>query len=107
MAGLSHRRQAAVARDDRAGRVRGRVAREEQRDLRDVVGVPSRFARDRSRMSMRRNSSGSSSASVTLRNRGVSIDPGAITLARTVGPYSTAIWRVSAMSPAFAAPYAA
>ena len=32
------------------------------------------------------------------------IEPGAITLARTVGPYSTAIWRVSATRPALAAP---
>ena len=32
--------------------------------------------------------------SATLRNRGVSIDPGAITLARTAGPYSVAIWRI-------------
>ena len=57
--------------------------------------------------SISRKRSGSSGCSVTWRKRGVSIDPGAMTLARTVGPYSMAICRVRATSPAFAAPYAA
>jgi hypothetical protein len=42
--------------------------------------------------------------SSTLRKRGVSIEPGAMTLARTLGPYSTAICFVRRTRPAFAAP---
>ena len=49
----------------------------------------------------------SSISAATFRNRGVSIEPGAIALARTFGPYSVAICLVSATSPALAAPYAA
>ena len=43
-------------------------------------------------------------SSATFRKRGVSIEPGAITLARIAGPCSTAICRVSATNPALAAP---
>ena len=74
---------------------------------RDVVGRAEPSERHRRPAVPTRNPSGSGIASATLRKRGVSIDPGAITLARTVGPYSVAIWRVSATSPALAAPYAA
>ena len=102
-----HRRQAAVARDDGTRGVRRRVAREEQRDRARRRRRCRAGRAGPGRASISRKRSGSSICSVTLRKRGVSIEPGAMTLARTVGPYSTAICRVSATSPAFAAPYAA
>ena len=70
----SERRQSAVGRDDRAGRVRREVRREEQRDAGDVVGGAEPVQRDRLLAGRRRSSAGIVSA--TLRKRGVSIEPG-------------------------------
>src|SRR5438132_12557845 len=61
--------------------------------------VPSRF-RGMLRINISRNCSAFGVLASTLRNRGVSIEPGAITFARTTGPYSAAICFVSATSPA-------